>query len=905
LLEWAVPAGAARDGIVGDLHELYGERHRARGRLPADLWYWREACSAALRYRLSGDVGDVVTHGGTRGSDGKRGGMSTTWLEIGSELRQSARRLLRSPGFTAAAVLPLAVGLGAAATIFTLVHDVVLAPLPYPDGDRLVVIRSALPGYEVDGRLPRVGVLMGQYLHYKERSALLDEAGGYWTFGGTLTGDQGAEYVQLGGATAGLWQALGIRPVEGRFVRDDDPWPGGEGQGATLLSHGFWTTRYGTASAVGSTVRAQGLPYQVVGVVPASVQLATTRPAMWNAIPDAQARANPHWALTALVGRLAPGATPDALERELTSLTTELVERYADNTTIRNTVERGRLTPEVVSLKDWILGGIGRIVWLLFLSVLLLLVVALANVAGLSLVRADNARRELAVRLALGSGRRGIALRMMMEGVILVGAAALLGLALTRVGVAAATRTVPADIPRFDAVAVGGAEVGFVLAFALLCAAVLAVVQLVHGHRNLLGPIHEAGRGAAAGSARLRVRHAFVSFQVALALVLAIGAGLIVRSAWGLGRTDPGFPVENLLTFRVPFPFGEVQAAGAVGTTATPFYEELARRLEALPGVEAVGWGTCAPLSQLCDSGGFAVRRPEDEADSEAPAVSVVQVSPGYRNALGIRLLEGRDLMSDDHLRRTNHILVSESLARRLWPGESALDRLITPVASGQATDPPPFRVAGVVADVRFDNLRRDAGALTYVPVLTADQTSDLTLVTFVLRTAVPPVTLLDAVRGAVAELRPDIPVAFAETMEESLSKETAAIRFSSLLVLLAAGATMLLSVLGVYGVLAYVVGLRRPEFGVRLAMGASGAQLRRMVLAQGMITAGVGAALGLVGAAWASRLVRAVLFGIAPVDPATYALASASLLIAAAGAAWLAARRASRVNPLEAMRGS
>jgi ABC-type antimicrobial peptide transport system permease subunit len=209
------------------------------------------------------------------------------------------------------------------------------------------------------------------------------------------------------------------------------------------------------------------------------------------------------------------------------------------------------------------------------------------------------------------------------------------------------------------------------------------------------------------------------------------------------------------------------------------------------------------------------------------------------------------------------------------------------------------------VADVRFDNLRRDAGALAYVPVLTADQTSDLTLVTFVLRTAVPPVTLLDAVRGAVAELRPDIPVAFAETMEESLSKETAAIRFSSLLVLLAAGATMLLSVLGVYGVLAYVVGLRRPEFGVRLAMGASGAQLRRMVLAQGMITAGVGAALGLVGAAWASRLVRAVLFGIAPVDPATYALASASLMIAAAGAAWLAARRASRVDPVEAMRGS
>jgi ABC-type antimicrobial peptide transport system permease subunit len=226
------------------------------------------------------------------------------------------------------------------------------------------------------------------------------------------------------------------------------------------------------------------------------------------------------------------------------------------------------------------------------------------------------------------------------------------------------------------------------------------------------------------------------------------------------------------------------------------------------------------------------------------------------------------------------------------------------PVTSGQATEPPPFTVAGVVADVRFDNLRRDAGAMAYVPVLIADQTSDLTLVTFVLRTSVPPATLLEAVRQAVAELRPDIPVAFAETMEESLAKETAAIRFSSLLVMLAAGATLLLSVLGVYGVLAYVVGLRRPEFGVRLAMGASGTQLRRMVLVQGMTTAGLGAAVGLLGAASASRLVGALLFGVAPVDPATYALAAAILLIAAAGATWLPARRASRVHPAEALRG-
>jgi predicted permease len=895
--------GAARDGLVGDLHEMYVQRCHGLGRFRADLWYWREACFAALRYRFAGEAGEAVPHG-VAPRFGRNGGIRNMGMQIRSEVRQATRRLLRSPGFTAAATLPLAIGLGAAATIFTLVNDVVLAPLPYPDADRLVVIRSTLPGYEIDGRLPRVGAFMGQYLHYRERSALVTELGGYWTFDAPLTGDKGTEYVQVGGGTAGLWRALGVRPVAGRLVREEDPWPA-EGQGATLLSHGFWTGRYENVSAVGSLLRLQGVPYQVVGVLPASLPLTPTRPAMWNAIPEAQARANPQWTMTALVARLRPGATSEALERELTALTAEFPDRYPDNATIRNTVERGRMTPEVVSLKDWVLNGIGRAVWLLFASVLLLLMVALANVAGLTLVRADNARRELAVRLALGAGKRGLALRMLVESVLLVGASALLGLVMARVGVAAMTSIVPMEIPRIEALALGPAGAGFLLSLAVLCTAVLVAVQLIHGRRNLLGALHDAGRGAVAGSTRLRLRHAFVSFQVALALVLSIGAGLIVRSARTLGRTDPGFPVENLLTFRVPFPFGEVQAAGAIGTTATPFYEELALRLDAQPGVEAVGWGTCAPLSRLCDSGGFAVRRPEDEAGREAPAVSAVQVSPGYRQALGIRLLDGQDLTADDYRRQTNRVLVSESLARRLWPGERALDRTFTPVASGQATDPPPFTVVGVVADVRFDNLRRDAGALAYLPALVADQTSDITLATFVLRTSVPPMTLLEAVRRTVAQLRPDIPIAFAETMEESLATETAGIRFSSLLVMLAAGVTLLLSVLGVYGVLAYVVGLRRPEFGIRLAMGASGAQLRRMVLTQGMITAGIGVVVGLAGAAGTSRLVRSLLFGVAPVDPATYAVAAAILLIAAAGATYLPARRAARVPPAEALRGS
>lgn len=911
LLERAIPPGAARDGLVGDLHELYLERRRTRGRLRADFWYCREAFAAASRYALrrirTGGRTDPAS-GAARGGEGRRGEagwMRSVWVQLGPELRQGLRRLIRNPGFTAASIIPLALGLGAATTIFGLVHHVVLSPLPYPEADRLVVVRHLLPGYEVDGRVPRVGAFLGQYLHYRERSRLLSEIGAYWTFDGTLLGDEGPEYVRLGGATAGLWRALGVRPVEGRLFRDDEPWPAGTGRGVTLLSHESWTRRYGSESAVGSTVATSGWSFEIVGVLPPSLLFARTRPVMWNSIPDEQAGHNPEWTVPALVGRLAPGATAESLQRELTALVRELPERYQSRT-IRNTVERGGMTPTVVPLADWVLGDAARSIWLLFASVLLLLLVAFANVGGLFLVRTNAVRRELALRLALGSGRRGVVLRATVEVVLLTGAAALLALALAHLGVEAVARRVPAGVPRIESVAVGPGEVAFLLGIALLATGTLTAIQLLHSRRGATGILHKEGRrGATAGTPRprLRLRHAFVTLQVAAALVLLVGAGLVFRSARSLGDVNPGFPVEGVLTFRVPFPISEIQAADARGTTSTPFFQELTRRLEALPGVERVGWGSCVPLSRVCSSGGFAVRTPEGEASDEEPAASAVFVSPGFRPALGIPLLEGRDLEADDHRKMTNRVLVSRTLARRLWPGESPLERTLTPVAFGQSEDPQPFTVAGVVDDIRFDNLRRDAGAMVYMPVLVTDRARDISMANFVVRTSVPPLSLVDAVRRTVSELRGDIPVASVETMSASLTRETATLRFSSLLLGLAAAATVLLSALGVYAVIAYVVGLRRAEFGIRMAMGARGTELRRMVLMQGLVTVGAGVALGLLGAMAASGLVRSLLFGVAPDDPVTYTAASALLVLAAVAATYLPARRASRVDPAEALR--
>ena len=896
MVERTIPGGASRDGLLGDLHELYLERRHRRGRWNADVWYWREACSAVLRY------GFARTRKERAGGDPRRArGPEVLWIRFLAELRPALRRLHRTPGFTLAAVLPLAIGLGATATIFTLARDVVLGPLPYPESDRLVVVRHQLPGFQGGGEMPEVGAFLGQLLHYRERSRLVTDIGGWWTFDGTFEGADGAEYLHLGGMTAGLLSALRVRPGEGRLIEPDDPWPQRDGAGVTLLSQAFRRQRFGdAASAVGRRITTQGWSYEVVGVLPPDLPLAPSRPVLWHAIPDGQARENPQWTVPALVARLAPGATREGLERELAALTAELPGRYPDGTNIRNAVERGRMTPRVMPLREWIVGDVSRAIWLLFASVALLLVVALANVSGLFLVRADAARRDHAVRRALGSGSGGIVLHALLESAIVVGVAAGVGLFLASTGVGAITRWLGDGIPRADAIAVGGEEIGFLVVLGLAAIVAVTAVQLLHQRGDSGGPgLLAGGRSAAAGPARLRLRHAFVALQIAVALVLMVNGGLILRSARTLGRVDTGFEASGLLTFRIVFPFREI-AAGTAPGIATRFYRDVADAIEAIPGVDAAGWGTCVPLSPLCGVGGFPIRPPEGGESRDDPVAGYVQVSPAYRAAMGMPLVAGRDLRPGDELDAGQPVLISEGLARELWPGRSVLGRTFTASAFGNEAVPPTFTVVGVVGDVRFEDLRRREEPIVYVP-----PRSDAGMVSFAVRTSLPPVALLEPIRRAVRDLRADVPVAYAETMQSSIARETASIRFSSLLLILAAATTLLLSVLGVYGMIAYAVGLRRPEFGVRLALGATGGQLRRMVLAQGLVTAALGVAVGLVAAAAASRFLRSLLFGIEAVDAPTYAIAAMLLLLAAAAATGVPAVRASRVDPREALRGS
>jgi len=433
------------------------------------------------------------------------------------------------------------------------------------------------------------------------------------------------------------------------------------------------------------------------------------------------------------------------------------------------------------------------------------------------------------------------------------------------------------------------------------CAILFSVVPWLAA-RRLAGRLSGESRLATTGRARLRARYGLVALQFAMAVVLMVGAGLLVRSFLALSRVDLGFDPRGVLTFRIVFPFQEIQAAGpGVEGPATRFYDRLAERVAALPGVEAVGYGSCVPLSESCGVGGLSLRR-EDRPDTggSLPATLFVQGSPGYLEALRIPLLKGRALEPRDHERRTNAVVLSAEAARVLFPGEDPLGRRL--VQDGRQWTP--FTVVGVAGDAQHEDPREAPGSFAYLPVLGDFSQYERWAVSFVVRAAGEPESLVAPIRHEVAALRPDIPVAYVETLSDLATRSTARLRFSLWLLALAAATALALSAIGAYGVMAYVVALRRHELGIRLALGADGGKLQSMVLLRGVATAGAGLLLGLGGAALAGRLLGALLFEIDPGDLPTYAAASCVLAATALVAAYVPARRASRVDPVEVLRG-
>jgi predicted permease len=835
----------------------------------------------APRQHLASARAEVLGAGG--GSAGLR-----------QDLRHAWRRLRRQPSFTLTTVLTLGLGMAAATSVFSLVHGVVLRPLPYPEADRIVQVDHAGPGVGAEDGL---GMAFGFYRFYAERTRIAEALAMYTSLEQTLTG--GGDPVRLDGvaATPSLGAVLGVPPARGRWFTPEEGLPGAPL--SVVLADALWRERFGADPAVvGRAVDLGGVQRQVVGIMPPTFAFPSADVAFWipRVVPETRLGG---WNELA-VARLAPGADAGMLERELASLLPALRDVTDDPETLAMYLDDARVTPLVAPLKDSVVGNVRGTLWILLGTVGLVLLIAVANVANLFLVRAEEAQRETAVRRALGAGRAHIVRAFMVETLLVSLMAAGVGVALAASAIHALRLRAPVNVPRLEEVGLHPAVLVMVLGATLATALVLGLIPALRGGGAPGAVLTEGGRRSTAGRGRRRGRDVLMGIQVALALVLLIGSGLLFRTFSDLRSVDLGFSERQALTFEVGLPGTRYPSRAE----AKAFHDRLLERLAALPGVTSAGAvGRCLPLSgNMCwgevleAEGGAVFTR------GQVPPVTGARIaSADYFRTLGIEV-RGRAFVAADETGTATVAVLSHAAAEAYFPGVDPIGRRVR-----FGSESPWHTVVGVAADVRgrlettaADDLRR----VIYLPVLPEGEDGPgPEQMAYVLSTAGPPTALTPAVRAAVAELDPAIPVAQVQAIRHVIDRATAPTAFALMLIGLAAAIALLLGAVGVYAVLAYAVSRRTSEIGVRMALGARAGDVRAMVLRQGGRVVLGGTVAGLAVALALTRFMEGMLYGISPTDPISYVVLTLFMLLVAGLALWLPARRASRVDPMEALR--
>ncbi len=812
-------------------------------------------------------------------------------------LRSLLRQLARTPGFTLVAVLTLAIGIGANVAIFSVVHAVLIEALPYPEPERLVAVWHTAPGIDME----QFEQSDGTYVIYRRESRTLEELGLYDERNLSLTGDGAPERISGAGATASALAVLRAVPALGRRFVAGDERAGAEP--VVLLSHALWTRRFGGARDVlGATLRLDGVTRRVVGVMPAGFHFPSSETQLWVPLtvdPAKLAVGNFNYNG---IGRLRPGTTPEAVARELSALVRRIPEEFPDEQITAGMLETARFAVEVHPLRDDVVGDVERLLWILLGSVGVILLVACANVANLFLVRAEARQREVAVRTALGATRGQIARAFLGESAALAVAGGALGVLLAALGLRLLLMIGPQRLPRLDEVGLDAPVLGFALAISLFAAFLCGgFAGLRYGAPDLVPALKEGGRGDTAGRSRHRARTLLVVAQMALALMLLVGSGLMVRSFWRLRHVDSGFDARGVLTLRLALPEGEYPDSAANAR----FVNRLLARVRAIPRVVEAGTVNLLPL----DGGGNNSAHTFEDfplpPDAVPPILAYRNVTPEYFRVMGIPLVAGRTLSAVDPGRRSAAALVSRALAERFWPHGSALGKRLT---QGLAEDGQWATIVGVVGSVRDAGLHEKPVEAVYYPLMRplSSEGEDFPPRWFslVVKTAsADPMALAPAVREAIWSLDRNLPVARVRSMAEVTAESTARTSFTMLLLVVAAAMALLLGAVGNYGVISYVVSQRTREIGVRMALGARQRDVARMVVRSGLFVALGGVAIGLAGALAVTRLMRALLFEVSPTDPATFGAVSALLVGIALLASYLPARRAAAVDPIEAIR--
>jgi putative ABC transport system permease protein len=792
------------------------------------------------------------------------------------DMRYGFRGLLKRPGFTAIALVALALGIGANTAIFSLVNAVVLQPLPYSDPDRLVWAWGNFPGGN------RASVSPPDYLDFRNQNKTFEHLGAMFSFGApvNLTGSGEPERLNASVVSGNFFQAFGVTPALGRGFSLDNEKTGSEQ--VTVLSHALWQKRFGgKPEIVGQRIVIDGKSFEVIGVMGKDVTFPQTAdlwvPFTFDIDPGMKVRAA-HFIRP--IGRLKPGVTMEQAQADTDAIAAQLAQQYPQSNTGWNL----RLEP----LRDRLIGSSKATLFILFGAVGFVLLIACANVANLLLVRAAARQKEIALRTALGASRWRIVRQLLTESLLLALVGGTLGALIAAWGIDLLVMLSGDFVPATVTVKIDATVLAFTLVTSLLTGLLFGVAPALRTIKLSLSDTLKEGGRSGEGAIRNRTRSLLVVFESAVAVLLLVGAGLLVRSLIVLQNTNPGFDANNVLTMRVDLARGKYDTPEKTAN----FFQQLEQRLSGLPGVETVGFVTELPLSgQANDSPFTVVGRPAVPPGQEFGA-DWRRINQNYFQSLRIPLLRGRNFTEQEVSAGAPVVIVSEQLVNTVFPNEEPLgQRLQTAVAKD------PYEIIGVVGDIRHRAIEFQPFAAMYMPTRRPGGT------TVVLRTNGDPLSLAPAVRREVLAIDPDQPIGRMRTMDEWIDRSTSTPRYRTTLLALFAALAMLLAATGIYGVMSYSVAQRTHELGVRMALGARRGDVLRLVVRQGMVLVVVGLAIGLIAAFLLTKVMESLLFGVTAKDPITFVAVAGVLSLVALIACYIPARRATKVDPLTALR--
>jgi predicted permease len=819
--------------------------------------------------------------------------VATCW----QDLRFAGRMLRKSPGFTIIAAVTLAIGIGANTAIFSVIDRVLLQPLPYPHPEELVAVRHTAPGLNIKD----LSSADSCYFIYREQSRTFQDIGLFRNDSVNITGMAGPERVSALDATDGVLPILGVSVTLGRTFTPADDSP--RSAKTVMLSFGFWQRKFGgDRSVIGKTITVDGELRQVVGVLPWDFHFGGRDIAMLLPLQFDRANTFLFDFSYESVARLKPGATLAQANADVARMLPIVEKSFPIPVGLSpKTLEDARIGPNLRTLKQEVVGNMDKVLWVLMGGVGLVLLIACANVGNLLLIRAEGRQRELAIRAALGASKGRIAAGLLLESFLLALLGCALGLALAYGALRVLVATTPTGLPRINEIAINGPAVLFTLVISLFVSLLFGCVPAFkYAGAPQLTALRESGRSMSESRRRHGARSALVVSQVALALVLLVSAGLMIRTFRALIEVDPGFVMpSDIQTFRVDIPYTQVQEPERV----MRIEEEILHKIEAVPGVSSVSLSMSVPMDGN-DTTSPAFAKDRTYSQGELPLHRSRFVAPGFFKTLGTPLVAGRDLTWSDIYNKVPVTIVSERMAREYWHDPaSALGKQIRVSPKDDWRE-----IVGVVGNVHDDGVDKEAPSSVYWPILTSkfegNELDVIRSVAFCMRASrAGSASLMEDVQKAVWSVDSDLPIADAHTFEYYYSKSMARTSFTLAMLGVAGGMALLLGVVGLYGAIAYSVSTRAHEIGIRVALGAESEDVLKMVLRGGFKLAGFGVGIGIVAALVSTRYLASLLYGVKPTDPPTFATVALLLIGVALLASYIPARRATKVDPMVALR--